>query len=194
MLAKPTFEEIYESHYDPIWRFLLHASADVHTAMELTSRSFERALRAWPRFELTNVPVEAWLMRIAVNEWRRELRRRKLSRFLPLPEHGIADWEAEHVDLLEVRAVGEELERSEEYQSLRRAVAALPAKYEIPVLLHYFESQTFEEVAAVLGRPIGTVKSLIHRALARLRQDQGLRESLGFSFTEARPQPTKGHP
>lgn len=192
MPSKPSFTEVYESHYDRIWRFVLHATADVHMAMELTSRVFYRAVRAWPRYEMSAAPVEVWLLRIAVNEWRRELRRRKLSRLLPLPEPSATDWEAEHVDLTEVNAAVAALEKDEAYRSLRRAIAALPEKYETPLLLHYFESQTFEEVAAVLGRPVGTVKSLVHRGLARLRQDQGLRESLGLSFTEARPQPTKG--
>jgi RNA polymerase sigma-70 factor, ECF subfamily len=192
MTPKPPFDQIYQSHYDRVWRFLLHAAADVPTAMELTARCFERALRAWPRYEPTGAPVEAWLLRIAVNEWRRELRRRTLSRFLPLPEPAGTDWEAEHVDLIEVNAAVDSLERDEEYQALRRAIAALPEKYETPLLLRYFEAHSLEEVAAILGRPVGTVKSLVHRGLARLRQDQGLRESLGLSLLEATPQPTKG--
>jgi RNA polymerase sigma-70 factor (ECF subfamily) len=194
MTQKPSFEEVYQEHYDRIWRFLLHASADVHTAMELTSRTFFRGLRAWPQYQMSQAPIESWLFRIAINEWRRELRRRKLSRFLPLPETSKPDWEAEHVDLTEVNYAVELLERDEEYQSLRKAVAVLPEKYETPILLHYFEHQTFEEVAAVLGRPVGTVKSLIHRGLSRLRQDQGLRESLGLSFGGPTPQPMKGQP
>ena len=192
MNNKPPFDSIYREHYDRVWRFLLHAAADVPLAMELTARTFYRAVRAWPRYEMSAVPVEVWLLRIAVNEWRRELRRRKLSRFLPLPEPAATDWEAEHVDLIEVNAAVDALERNEEYQSLRRAVAALPEKYETPLLLHYFESRTIEEVAAILGRPAGTVKSLVHRGLARLRQDQGLRESLGLTRLEARTQPMKG--
>lgn len=194
MTQKPSFEEIYQQHYDRIWRFLLHASADVHTGMELTSRAFYRAVRAWPQYRMSQAPIESWLFKIALNEWRRELRRRKLSRFLPLPEPSMSDWEAEHLDLAEVNSAVELLEKDEEYQSLRKAVAELPEKYETPILLHYFEHQTFEEVAAVLGRPVGTVKSLIHRGLSRLRQDQGLRESLGLSFAEAKPQPMKGQP
>jgi RNA polymerase sigma-70 factor (ECF subfamily) len=194
MTSKPAFEEIYEGHYDRIWRFLLHAAADVPTAMELTSRTFSRAVKAWPRFEMLGVPVEAWLLRIAVNEWRRELRRRKLSRFIPLPEPSDNDWEAEHVNLHEVNAAVDALEKEEEYLSLRKALTALPEKYETPILLRYFENLSIEEVASALGRPAGTVKSLIHRGLLRLRQDQGLRESLGLSFGGPTPQPMKGQP
>jgi RNA polymerase sigma-70 factor (ECF subfamily) len=184
---KPSFEQIYETHYSQVWRFLLHAAADVETALELTSRVFFRVLRAWPRFEPSAAPVDAWLIRIALNEWRRELRKRKLSRLVPLIHLSKAEDESKDLDTHEVNAAVEVLEKDEEYQMLRRALSSLPRKYETPIMLHYFEHMTLEQVADVLGRPVGTVKSLIHRGIARLRQNQGLRESLGLSFSEAEP-------
>jgi len=188
MPDKPPFEQVYETHYSQVWRFLLHATADVETALELTSRVFFRALRAWPRYQLsTAAPVEAWLIRIALNEWRRELRRRKLSRFVPLIHLSKAEDESKDLDAHELNAAVEVLEKDEEYRLLRRALASLPQKYETPILLHYFEYMSFEQIADVLGRPVGTVKSLVHRGIARLRQNQGLRESLGLSFSEAEP-------
>ena len=186
MAGKPSFEQVYETHYDNVWRFLLHAAADVHTAMELTSRTFFRALRAWSKYQLSDAPIEAWLIRIALNEWRRELRRRKLLQFVPLPHSSKTREDFNELDAHEVNTAVETLEKDEEYRLLRRALSSLPQKYETPILLHYFEHLTFEQVAEVLGRPVGTVKSLVHRGIARLRQDQGLRESLGLSFSEAK--------
>ena len=60
----------------------------------------------------------------------------------------------------------------------------LPEKYRTPILLRYFEYLSMEEVAAILGRPLGTVKSLVHRGIAKLREDQGLREACGESLIE----------
>jgi DNA-directed RNA polymerase specialized sigma24 family protein len=51
-------------------------------------------------------------------------------------------------------------------------------------VLRYFEHLSINEVAAILGRPVGTVKSLIHRGLAKLQEDQGLREAYGESIIE----------
>jgi DNA-directed RNA polymerase specialized sigma24 family protein len=42
------FEEVYDSHYDDIWRYLLHISGDTETALELTSQTFYRACRPGP--------------------------------------------------------------------------------------------------------------------------------------------------
>ena len=184
MNSKPPFETIYDAHYADVWRFLLHASADVTTAMDVTSNTFFRALRAWPDFRPTKVPVKAWLIRIAIHEWRRELRRRKLSRFLPfssLPEATVDNLAVDDAELL---TAGEALEKAESFRALRSAIARLPQKYESAILLYYFEDLSLEQVAIVLGRPVGTVKSLIHRAIAKLRQDQGLRDACDIERDE----------
>jgi RNA polymerase sigma-70 factor, ECF subfamily len=178
---KPSFSEIYEQYYDDVWRFHLHAAAETTTALELTSQTFYRACRAWPRFE-PNAPIKSWLFQIAVNEWRRELRRRKLARIIPfsdLLESGKSD-----IALIpsEIESVSAEIERNESYRLLHRALMRLPHKYSTTIILRYFEHMTINEVAAILGRPVGTVKSLIHRGLAKLQEDQGLREACGESI------------
>ena len=78
-MSQPGFEEIYDRYYDDVWRYLLHATEQVETALELTAQTFFRACRAYGRFN-HKAPVKAWLLRIAINEWRRELRRRKIRR------------------------------------------------------------------------------------------------------------------
>lgn len=180
---KPSFEEIYDKYYDDVWRFQIHAAADVAVALELTSQTFYRACRAWPRFE-PKAPVKAWLLRIAVNEWRRELRRRKLLRVIPMSDRLYSDDPSIVSDEAEVQEVSAEIEKNESYRMLHRALMRLPRKYTTPILLRYFEHMSLDEVAATLGRPIGTVKSLIHRGIAKLQEDQGLREAYGESIIE----------
>ncbi|RPH94575.1 sigma-70 family RNA polymerase sigma factor [candidate division KSB1 bacterium] len=179
----PPFSEIYEQYYDDVWRFQLHAAADVPTALELTSLTFYRACRAWPRFK-PNAPVKAWLFQIAVNEWRRELRRRKLARIIPLSDVLKSDERDVALDQAEIASVSDEIERNESYLMLHRALMRLPQKYITPIMLRYFEHLTINEVADILGRPVGTVKSLVHRGLAKLQEDQGLREACGQSIFE----------
>jgi RNA polymerase sigma-70 factor, ECF subfamily len=188
---KPSFAEIYEQYYDDVWRFQLHASADVSIALELTAKTFYRACRAWPRFEL-KAPVKSWLFQIAVNEWRRELRRRKLTRIIPFTDHLESGERDIALDTSEVESVCEEVERSEGYLLLHRALLRLPKRYSTPIMLRYFEHMSINEVAAILGRPVGTVKSLIHRGLAKLQEDQGLREACGESIIEVSHQIVEG--
>jgi RNA polymerase sigma-70 factor (ECF subfamily) len=180
---KPSFEEIYDQYYDDVWRFQIHAAADVAVALELTSQTFYRACRAWPRFK-PNAPVKAWLFRIAVNEWRRELRRRKVLRVIPMSDKLYSDDHPFVLDEAEIQEVTTEIEQNETYLMLHRALMRLPRKYNTPILLRYFEHMSIGEVATTLGRPVGTVKSLIHRGIARLQEDQGLREAYGESIIE----------
>jgi len=182
-MMKPSFDEVYELYYDDVWRFHLHAAANVNSALELTSQTFYRACHAWPRFR-PDAPVKAWLFQIAVNEWRRELRRRKLTRMIPLSDYFGSGGKDIALDQAEIRSVSDEIERNESYLMLHRALMRLPHKYVTPIMLRFFEHMSISEVAAILGRPVGTVKSLIHRGLAKLQEDQGLREACGESIIE----------
>jgi RNA polymerase sigma-70 factor (ECF subfamily) len=183
-MNRAPFEQIYDQHYDDVWRYLLHATADTETALELTSLTFFRAFRAWPRFR-DDAPARVWLIRIAVNEWRRELRRRKLQRVFPFPKHWWRENGEIECDQGEVEAVDNVIEKSESYLLLQRALLRLPEKYGTPLVLKYFEYLTIDEIAVILGRPVGTVKSLLHRGIAKLREDQGLREASGEFIIEA---------
>ncbi|MBK6911907.1 MAG: sigma-70 family RNA polymerase sigma factor [bacterium] len=178
------FEEIYDRHYDDVWRYLLHTTGDTAAALELTAETMSRACRAWPRFR-EQVPARIWLIRIAVNEWRRELRRRQITRVIPFPKHWWRETGEIECDHGEVEAVNFQIERNEGYQLLQKALRKLPERYRAPLILRYFEYMSIEETAAILGRPVGTVKSLIHRGIAQLRADQGLREDFSEFSIEA---------
>ncbi len=61
-------------------------------------------------------------------------------------------------------------EASEDAQRVRRAVASLPEEHRLIVELRFFSGATLDEIAVVLGCPLGTVKSRLHYALEKLRQ------------------------
>jgi len=63
----------------------------------------------------------------------------------------------------------EELAREETARLIATAVERLPARYRVPLAMFYLDGETYEGVAAVLGKSVGTVKSLIHRARDMLR-------------------------
>ena len=59
---------------------------------------------------------------------------------------------------------------SEDAQRVRQAVASLPEEHRLVVELRFFAGARLGEIAAVLGCPLGTVKSRLHHALEKLRQ------------------------
>jgi RNA polymerase sigma-70 factor (ECF subfamily) len=103
--------------------------------------------------------LKSWLLRIVVNEVNQQRRKKQVST-VPLeyvPE--IAD----EVDNAETTML-----RNEAHQNLRRAVESLPLEQKKAVILRYFSDLTVPEVAAVLGKREGTIKSRLSRGLNRL--------------------------
>ena len=62
------------------------------------------------------------------------------------------------------------MERAERQKAVQAALAALPAEFRIPLVLKEIDGMKYQEIAEIVGCPIGTVRSRIHRARAELRQ------------------------
>lgn len=153
--------------YAPAFRtayLILHNRADAEEAVQ------DAFLRAW-RFRAA-VPagegVRPWLYRVVVNACLSKLRsdRARLDRTRGLDELGADDPGA---DLTEVEA-----ERHETQQAVLDAVAALPEHLRIVVVLRYYAQLSEREIATVIHRRTGTVKSRMHDARARLSADPRL--------------------
>lgn len=108
------------------------------------------------------------LLTVAVNQWRN--RRRKLAwrRRITGPQVSLEAMETELP--MEQATVEEAMILQEEIRMVRQAVATLPEKYRLPVLLHYMEELKLTEIAAVLKIPVGTVKSRLCKAKKVLEQ------------------------
>jgi RNA polymerase sigma-70 factor (ECF subfamily) len=107
------------------------------------------------------VSLKPWLVRIVVNEVNRQ-RRKKQVPTIPLeyaPE--IADDCDDAVTTMI---------HSEDHQQLRQALEMLPLEIRETVILRYFSDLTVPEIAAVIKKPEGTVKSRLSRALVRLNE------------------------
>jgi RNA polymerase sigma-70 factor (sigma-E family) len=109
--------------------------------------------------------LDSYVRRAMVNTHISWWRRRKLEEFPTdeLPDQAVAD-PARDSDLAEV---------------VRRAIDRLPRRMRAAVMLRYFEDMTEPEIAALLGVSLGTVKSTVSRAVARLRVDAELGEDSG---------------
>ncbi len=166
------FGLLYERHYQRILNYLYRRTLDVTVAEELTSNTFFQALDGLPRYRY-RAPFRAWLYRIATTEismyWRSRRRRRAL-------QEG-ARWEAElgrvHFEPPEVEAEEELREKMRQYARLHESLKALPEKYQTVLVLRYFEGLPIGEVAQVVGKRTGTVRSLIHRGRKKLRRLMG---------------------
>ncbi len=170
----PTWEEIVREHSARVYRLAYRLTGNRHDAEDLTQETFVRVFRSLDSY----VPgtFEGWLHRITTNLFLDQVRRRKRIRMDVTGDESAA-WPS--VDALSSP------ERAYEHGNLdsdvQRALDALPPEYRAAVVLCDIEGLSYEEIAVTLGIKLGTVRSRIHRARARLRE----------SLEHRRPEPAR---
>lgn len=164
------FGRLFDAHYDRILNYVLHRTADVYVAQELTSNVFFHAMKSMPKFRWRGVPFSAWLYRIAANEVRGHYRRRARTPVEPLEDADAypsldAEAAADHEIIQAQRLVAE----NTLFLELHGGISGLDLKYQEALVLHYFEGKSVAEIAQIMERPQATVKTLLHRARNQLR-------------------------
>jgi len=155
------FGELYERYVTRIYNYIFYRTGDAAEAEDLTARVFYRALGHIAEYQARGAPFAAWLYRIAHNlvaNWYRDRSRHKnirLDDIAGLPERG----EGPH----------QRAEQNEEAHLLLSAIRKLPAERQELLILKFGDELSNAEIARVMGRTEGAVKSLYHRTLVMLR-------------------------
>jgi RNA polymerase sigma-70 factor, ECF subfamily len=163
------FGELYDEYYTRIFNYVLRRTASVETAQDITSEVFFKALKGLKKFRWRGIPFSAWLYRIATHEivsYARDHRDTPLSSDPAAAPTGATSPSAEN-ETLEAEA---ELQKHEEFLRLHKNISRLSVKYQEVITLRFFEKKPLNEIGEILGKPEGTVKSLLHRGLAQLRR------------------------
>ena len=128
-------------------------------AEDLVQAALAKTFLAWDRIEDRGA-VDGYVRRAMVNTHISWWRRRRVEEYPTdeIPDQAVAD-----------HAVASDLQ-----ETLRRAIDRLPHRMRAAVVLRYYEDMTEAEVAEVLGVSLGTVKSTVSRAVAKLRTDADL--------------------
>jgi RNA polymerase sigma-70 factor (sigma-E family) len=136
-------------------RTAMRLAADRAEAEDLLQAALAKTYLAWDRIE-DPAAVDGYVRRAMVNTQISWWRRRKL--------------EVYPTDRLPDRPVEDHTDRSEMHDALGRALDRLPERQRLAVMLRYYEDMSEREIAEVLGVSVGTVKSTVSRAMARLRE------------------------
>jgi RNA polymerase sigma-70 factor (ECF subfamily) len=160
------FGLLYDRYYSRILNYAYRSTLDVGLAEEVTSTTFFNALRGLGGYRDRGT-FEAWLYRIAANEVKMHWRRRRGG---PQQRQWLEDLARIRFgpDPMDAREAAED--RLARFARVHQVLLGLPEKYRSPLALRYFQDLPYEQVAQALGKKLGTVKSLIHRGLALMRQ------------------------
>lgn len=152
-IADPdVFAVLFDRHFVAIHRYV-QRRVGRDLADEIAAETFTRAFDRRRRYDTTRADARPWLLGIAANLVRRHWRteRRRLDAYARSAER-------DHGALADPLAA-----------ELAVALKALPRREREPLLLFAWADLTYEEIAVALGLPLGTVRSRISRARARLR-------------------------
>lgn len=154
------WETLVQEHQQALYRLAYLMLGDASDAEDIAQEAFVRAFRALDTFDETR-PVRPWLLSIAANLARN--RRRSIGRYLQALTRAVRR-EPEPVTM-----IGERSAQHWEADTLWQAVRRLPAPDQEIIYLRFFLDLSEAESAITLEIAQGTVKSRLHRALARLR-------------------------
>ncbi|HEY2697845.1 MAG TPA: RNA polymerase sigma factor [Pseudonocardiaceae bacterium] len=160
------FAELWGAHRQAVFSTALRVCGRWAEAQDLTAETFLRAYRALTDYDterITALQPRPWLLTIALNLWRnaaRDASRRPATTEL--------DAAPEPTD--ERQDVEGSVLRNETARELADLLGMLPEEQRIAVVLRHVVDLPVAEIAEVLGRPEGTVKSHISRGLRRLRE------------------------
>jgi RNA polymerase sigma-70 factor (ECF subfamily) len=167
------FSFLYERNVTRIYNYIYYRIGSEADAEDLTARVFFRAFGHINTYVEKGVPFSAWLYRIAHNliaNYHRDSHRRKE---VPLEDQPEIPHHADHPE--------NALVKSQEVEQLLKGIRRLTADRQQLLILKFVESYSNYEIAAIMGKSEGAIKSLYHRALIALREEM---KKIGYQMDE----------
>ena len=173
---RDAFRILVDREAAPVVRACHRVLGDLHEAEDAAQEAFVTAYRSLASWRAEG-PFGAWLTRIAVRIAIRQAGRRRSVTWLDVGDEAARshdDGVSASLAAASMAAAGRTdpyaiAARAERASAVRSAVAALPEPYREVVTLRFFGELSLEEIAREVDRPLGTVKTHLHRGLLRLR-------------------------
>lgn len=180
--AHADFSALALAAMDDVYRFARSLTRDEADAEDVVQEAYLRAFRSWHTFQ-PGTDVRRWLFTIARNVFLRS--KEKARREVTLDEDGAEAVDAAAaVESWVMRGLNPILDRADLGPAIQAALDELPTTYRDAVVLVDLEDQAYEDAAAVLGIPIGTVRSRLFRGRKLLQEKLAtFAEDAGFAAT-----------
>ena len=167
--SREAFSSLMELHQGRVYNLALRMTGSPEDAADLSQEAFLNAWRGLSSFQ-GNSSFSTWVYRLASNACIDFLRRRKRQQQAESPI-SLDDEEAPCPEPADPRGTPEEeLERQELRRAVERGLQALPDHHRQILIMRELSGLSYQEISAVLGLDLGTVKSRIARARLALQK------------------------
>ena len=160
------FGKLYDQYYSQIFGYILKRVANLEIAQDVCSETFLKALKNLWKFRWKNISFSFWLYRIANNEIANYFRRNK---YKPVSLDKVPEPIAVHNPETEILEAEQELKKHQDFLKIQEKITKFPIKYQEVITLRFFEKKKIKEICEILGKKEGTIKSLLHRGLEKLK-------------------------
>jgi RNA polymerase sigma-70 factor, ECF subfamily len=166
------FSIVFDEYYAVIFGYIIRRVAAYDIARDIASETFLKAFLNIGSFKWKGVPVSSWLYRIASNECLLYFRKRKYQpgSLEKLIFSNYCDRLDPATILEEKLDIENELQHHKDFTILQQKIMGLPVSYQEVLSLRYFEGKQIKEMAIILNKKEGTIKSLLSRGIEKLRK------------------------
>jgi RNA polymerase sigma-70 factor (ECF subfamily) len=169
------FAEVYEAFYKNIFGYVYRRTTNYDAAKDIAAETFLKAYAGIGKFRWRNISILYWLYRIATNEINKYFNHRKylpesINRIQEEYDVDITDYSNAETERIQLE---EDLQRHQDFLKINDLISKLDTKYQEVLALRFYEQKSIEEIAVILGKKTGTVKSLLSRGVDRLKKDYG---------------------
>ena len=156
-MERESFDELYETYFDPVYRYMLSLCRDSHTAEEITQEAFFKAMRSLGQFR-GECSIKSWLCTIARNLWLSDVRKNKRK-----PPEERAEEEA-------FEGPEEALLHREESMHIHRVLHCLEEPYREVFTLRTLGQLSFRDIGDLFGKSENWACVVYHRARTRIKE------------------------
>lgn len=154
------FAPIYDKYYLQIFKYTLQRVNNEHTASEIVSDVFSKAIYNLPKYKFKGYPFSAWLYRVAYNEITNRHRKNKATRTVNIPIESFPDFEEEESKEEDIISM----------QKMKNCLKLLKQTDIEFIELRFFEKRSFKEIGEILDITTDNARVKTHRALAKLKK------------------------
>ena len=167
------FDQLFAKYQTAVYRFVRYLTQNRNEADDLFQETWLRVVKYLPCTpEIKD--FKAWVFRIATNRHRDELRKRRIRRPFQSLKPLDSSVDGDDQDFQNQGVIPTTLDKTDKVDlgpAINRAISRLPIKQRRVFVLKEIEGFKHREIGEMLGLPVGTIKSLLHRAIKKLQQE-----------------------
>lgn len=158
---------LLQKYQQAVFNLCYRLVSDAETAQDLAQESFVKIFNALNQFD-PNYRFSSWMFRVVKNHCYDYLRKSKLPQ---VSLNDDRDDDSRPLQIADTKPTPDQsVFRSERRELIMQAINKLPPDSRTVIILRHMHDKTYDEMANILGEPVGTVKARVHRARKKLTE------------------------